>query len=384
MLDQRRAIQMYLENRDKFPGMSQSDAVGLIRRSGGLPAAGAPAAPASAIAAAVPAQEAPAPAPPPPPQAYVTPQQAALAGYTETNPVTEVAPPKKGAPVDYAAMIDRQMAEGQRAELARRAAIAQAAQADPRLMDLIAKREARTDEELAQVGEEREQAIWMAIAQAGMKMAQSQSPYFMQALASGMDAGLTGYSEAKAKAAEKKARLQDAKEELTIRKLTEEDKARQAALNEDLAATQGVSARQQLEAGAIKSVLGKATLDDAIAAAELGNEQTRAQIANIYSTIGERRAAGARAEEAARSGGGGGAGGVKLSQIGPIVNGAISENNRLAEQLNDPVISAQMSPAEKQSIKAKMQSNDQIIQYGRSIQKQKIGMGSGFRILGPG
>jgi hypothetical protein len=89
--------------------------------------------------------------------------------------------------------------------------------------------------------------------------------------------------------------------------------------------------------------------------------------------IGERAASGRRADLAAR--GTGGAGGVKLSQIGPIANSAISENNRMTEQLKDPYISSQLSPAEKSAMQGKILSNNQIIAYARSIQRQKIGMG---------
>jgi hypothetical protein len=112
--------------------------------------------------------------------------------------------------------------------------------------------------------------------------------------------------------------------------------------------------------------------------------QTRANIRNIESQITTRAADNARAERASRNTGGpGGVGDVKLSQLNPVINGAISENNRLSEQLNDPVLSSQLSAADKQAIRTKIQSNNQIIQYGRSIQRQKIGMGSGFKVLGP-
>jgi hypothetical protein len=82
------------------------------------------------------------------------------------------------------------------------------------------------------------------------------------------------------------------------------------------------------------------------------------------------RLALARATAGPSSGGGG----VKLSQLNPIVNGAISENDRLTEQLNDPIISSQLSPTQKRSIQGKIQSNNQLIAYGRAVQRQKIGM----------
>ena len=47
----------------------------------------------------------------------------------------------------------------------------------------------------------------------------------------------------------------------------------------------------------------------------------------------------------------------------------------MTEQLKDPYISSQLSPAEKSAMQGKILSNNQIIAYARSIQRQKIGMG---------
>jgi hypothetical protein len=42
-----------------------------------------------------------------------------------------------------------------------------------------------------------------------------------------------------------------------------------------------------------------------------------------------------------------------------------------------------MSKAQKNQYRARIAENNRIIAYGRSLQKQKIGMGSGFKLLGP-
>jgi hypothetical protein len=386
MMDQRRAIQIYLENRDKFQGVPQSDAVNLIRRSGGLPAAApveaAPAAPvASALAAAAPAPApapvpvaAPAPEPAPEPK-YMNQYETALAAYDLANPNTPAPAPVKGKPVDYAAMARQSVKDSQRQELEANVEIARTAKIDPEMQKVINDRLERYGSQITEADKDRKQATWMAVAQAGMKMAQSQSPYFMQALASGMEAGIEGFSEAKAKAAEKKARLQDAKEELSMKAIELRAQAVKDAIGVRLASKQAAAADTSLRKDALSALVGEQTAGDVIKSAALGNDLTRANIANVYSTIGERAAAGRRADVAARSGGSTGPGGVKLSQLNPVVNGAISENNRLSEQLNDPVLSSQLSAADKQAIRTKIQSNNQIIAYGRSLQKQKIGMG---------
>jgi len=383
MLDQRRAIQMYLENRDKFPGMSQSDAIGLIRRSGGLPAAAAQAAPAQAEPAAnmqVPtaAQVAPPPAPAPEagapaPQQNISPQQIVLNAYNAANPATPATPIAKD---DYAAQIEQNIANAERSERARRAAIAEAAKISPDIQKAITDRETRISEELLNVDKDRQQAVWMAVAQAGMKMAQSQSPYFMQALASGMEAGLNGYNDSKAKAAEKKARLQDVKEELVFKKADLLDRARSAALAEDTAAAQGLAARQSLKSGEIKNLLGEKTIGDAIEAAGLENKYKKAAITKIFHDMAHDDAVLA----IARAKGSGGSGGPTTSQLNAYASSLVSENNHLRDQMSDPLLSA----ADKKQIKAKIDENDRAIKYARSLQGSKFGISSGFRILGPG
>jgi hypothetical protein len=47
----------------------------------------------------------------------------------------------------------------------------------------------------------------------------------------------------------------------------------------------------------------------------------------------------------------------------------------LTEQLNDPLISSQLSPTQKRNMQGRIDSNNQLIAYGRAVQRQKIGMG---------
>lgn len=394
MMDQRRAIQIYLENRDKFQGVPQSDAVNLIRRSGGLPAAPVEAAPAAipvAAPTAVPmaapapvsmAAPAPEPEPEPAPAAeYLGPNQAALRAFNLANPEAPVsAPAAKNAPVDYAAMARNAATQRQRESLDVNAEIERTATIDPEIQELLSNRSKRYETELSDVDKDRKQATWMAVAQAGMKMAQSQSPYFMQALASGMEAGLDGYSEAKAKAAEKKARLQDAKEDLVLKAKELRDQAVREGIKARLDARQGAAADVALESGSLANIIGQKTAAEQIRAPGLGNRQTEAQIANIYSTIGERAAAGKRAEYAARNPGSGG-GALKTSDVKAAIAGAASDNRLIAQRLENFIDPP--SAAEKQGLKARQNRNNDTIKQGNSILSGKIGMGSGFKILGP-
>lgn len=199
----------------------------------------------------------------------------------------------------------------------------------------------------------------------------------MQALASGMEAGLDGYSEAKAKAAEKKARLQDAKEDLVLKAKELRDQAVREGIKARLDAKAAAAADVTLESGSLANIIGQKTAAEQIRAPGLENRYKEANIANVLSTIEARGAASARAERAARSGGTGG--GINLKNAGQIVNSLVSENKTYAAILENPIA----SKAEKNQARARMQENTQTIDYVRSLQKQNLGMGSGFKILGP-
>lgn len=381
------ALSFYTKNRNKFPGMTASQAVDQIVRGGEIPVAAVEAAPAAPVAAAL-AAAAPAPAPvpmaapepvveeqseAPPAPVYMNQYENALAAYNLANPNTPAPAAVKGKPVDYAEVARRTAADRQRQELEANVEISRTAQIDPETKKLIDDRLARYGIQLTEADKDRQQATWMAVAQAGMKMAQSQSPYFMQALASGMEAGIDGYSEAKAKAAEKKARLQDAKEELSMKAIELRAQAVKDAIAARQASKQAAAADATLFKDTLGGVVAGETAGDVVESARLGNKLTSAQIAKIFNDIRTDNARLALSQRTATSGDGGS--GVKLSQIGPIANSAISENNRLTEQLNDPYISARFSPAQKSAMQGQIQSNNQIIAYARSIQRQKIGMG---------
>lgn len=342
------ARNFYLKNRDQFPGMTMTQAVNQLVRGEQAPTppvtATPPAtAPAPAPAPAPVAAE-PTPAPAPAPEAevatkeqpYMNRYEAALAAFKAVNPDAGTpAPTVKGKPVDFAEVARRAALEGQLSELKANEEIARTAKIDPEMQKAIDNRLERYGIQLTEADKERQQATWMAVAQAGMKMAQSQSPYFMQALASGMEAGLDGYSEAKAKAAEKKARLQDAKEELVFKSIELRNQAINDAIAARLAAKQGAAATQALRKDALAGVVAEQTAGDVIEAAALGNQLTRANIANVNDMIKTRGAqlAIARAKGA---GGGGGLSTKTINAQAGVIKAQIAANN---QELDDITIS---------------------------------------------
>lgn len=119
---------------------------------------------------------------------------------------------------------------------------------------VLGKREKRYAEQLAEVEEDKKKAGWEALAMAGFRMAQSQSPYFMSALATGMEAGLNGFNASKAARAEKKARLQTAEEDVVLAREAAKQKARADA-----------EARQERELRVANAIMGQGEAADKLA-----------------------------------------------------------------------------------------------------------------------
>lgn len=308
MIDYRRAYDLYLANRDQYAGIPPAQAVSMIQRSGG----GAPAVPQGAIASALQPQPQAEVMPaaegevveeqPPAPRPYLGPYAQALAAFDAENPPVEQQAPPKDGKVDFAAMARQRAVEARRADLVAKAKIEAEAEIDPELKKIYDNRIASTTQQIEGLDKERNQAVWMAIAQAGMKMAQSQSPYFMQALASGLESGLNGYSDAKAKSAEKKARLQAMKEDLAIETIQAQRQAAADAVARYDASIQNAAASQALEKAGLQNVILGETADEEIAGAGLRNQVLTEQILSARQSRALAAEAGQRARAAGRGG----------------------------------------------------------------------------------
>ena len=225
-------------------------------------------------------------------------------------------------------MINQQIAANQ----ARIQQAESGAEVPPEVQQILAQREARYAEEEAQLAEDRKGAVWDAIAKAGFKMAQSQSPYFASALAEGMQAGLEGYDAAKAKSAEKKARLQEQKESVVLDRYDALTKARAAAreqlmsgvkLTADTAALANATNENLLNLATTESKIrtSKAQAQVAETTAQYAPEMARANLAEIY----------ARTAASNRSGYGRGGGGDGR-ELTP--NAIFTETNQLTDKID--------------------------------------------------
>lgn len=165
------------------------------------------------------------------------------------------------------------------------------------LKKIFDSQDKRADEKEAEIAADEKKQAWNALAMAGFQMAQSTSPYFLAALAAGMQSGLEGYNAAKAASAEKKARLMDARDSREL----ERYKAERAAEGEwisDMDAARSASYRQQ--EAMIKGL-------EAEMARELHPEKKRllqAQISQIYNNMANDNARVDIARSAARDGSG--------------------------------------------------------------------------------
>lgn len=216
----------------------------------------------------------------------------------ETQPA-QMAQPEQVAQAPVAApqgeMDPAQQAQAMQAAAQQRAqeVMAQSQQAtiDPRLAALYEQRRQRITEDEGELDEEKKKSAWDAIAQAGFAMAQSESPYFMAALAQGMQSGLTGYSEAKAKRAEKKARLQEQKENATIEEIKGEESAKASALQRVVQEKQLAAQELQSQIDTLKlardqaeSARDKQVLDLKIRGLEMDLKVKQANIAQSYAS----------------------------------------------------------------------------------------------------
>ena len=341
MLSMDRARQFYLENRDKFPGMSMSDAVVQIARSGGMPAAAGTAQP---MAPTVPATPVPVMAQVTPPMAvpeaapqeeaepaYVGPATSAFEAFKKARAASPEPTPQTGGKVDFLALQKQRFEEAQYDALEQEALAEQNAKVDPELQKILQDRVTRTTAELENVDADRKQAIWMAIAQSGLQMAQSQSPYFLQALASGIEAGLNGYNESQAKADEKKSRLQQIQEDLAIKAIEVRQQAQADAVARARASVENASAREQLAERGLRNIIMGETAGAQIEEGNLRNELLREQI------LGSRQSRALAAYRNARRGGAGATtsvpgydvreeevNGVKRTVLFPEVPGAVA------------------------------------------------------------
>ena len=170
------------------------------------------------------------------------------------------------------------------------------ARMNPEEAGIIADQRARITKELAELDQDKKRAGWEALARAGFKMAQSNSPYFMQALASGMEAGIEGLNEAKLKRDEKKSRLQTADENARLAAIRGQQSAQDRAIAVYNAALAAGKSEQEARDAALRSAITEKTLPQQLEMADLEVKGKKADLrlteARIIDTLRGPRSGG--------------------------------------------------------------------------------------------
>lgn len=230
--------------------------------------------------------------------------------------------------------------------------ILSAARMNPEEQAIIAERRARNQKELEQLDADKKRAGWEALARAGFKMAQSNSPYFMQALASGMEAGVEGLNESKLKREEKRSRLQAAEEDARLAEIRGKQSAQDRALSIYNAALAAGKSEAEAERLARKDAEELATLPQRMKLADLEVTGKEADIAYTK----------ARTVDALRppSSGGGGGGGREPNP--PSATSVLEEGGKFTREIPELREAARSSfyayqkekdPAKKAELKGK-------------------------------
>jgi hypothetical protein len=323
----------------------------------GLPAAMAQPAKVVTPAAPAPVREGVEIKAPPAPQRYENPYS--LLARQQKQRLEAMAAPGENATPDQIAQYDLLKAKAARAQA--EAEATEAAQIRPEEEKIFSAREARTGEKLAELEKDRKSSKWKALAEAGFKMAQSNSPYFMQALASGMEAGVKGYDERKANMDERKSLLQEQKENVDLGRLRAIDAARAQAL--DLYRSGNKAAGEELQALnlARENVVSGKTAGARIETANLAPQVAQAEIAQKEASAKRDLSQAGLADRTdpnlgPRTGGGGGTGGLGTKGGAPTLGHLIRQEGIYQRTINDPLASAaDKADARAQLKKVRMQ-----------------------------
>lgn len=239
------------------------------------------------------------------------PKVAEVAGTSATDVAVKAAQQKGEPSANIISRVRAQNEDDYRAMLAERQAMRDTIGVPDQLEKLFKRKEEQYARQESEIAADEKKQAWNALAMAGFQMAQSTSPYFLAALAAGMQSGLEGYNAAKAASAEKKARLMDARDSIEL----ERYKAERGAENEQLSemdAARSASYRQQ------EAMIKGLEAEMAQELQPLRKQQLQAQISQIYNNMANDNARLALARSAARGGGGGGGGGGYGGRIFPI------------------------------------------------------------------
>lgn len=233
------------------------------------------------------------------PYAPVEKARGASAGVSATDVAVANAAQQGEPEADLLTRVRAQQAAALRDEEERMAALRASAKVDPRMEEMFRQREERYAREEAEIAKDEKKQAWNALAMAGFQMAQSTSPYFLSALAAGLQSGFEGFNAAKAAAAEKKARLLDAREGVQLSRIQAENAAADRMMADRNAAMTAVIREQDAIAKALEVEMANELNPLRKEQLKVQIQQVRANIANSAARLDLAYRADARAAAAA-------------------------------------------------------------------------------------
>lgn len=225
--------------------------------------------------------QAPAPAQTPEPAKFVSPFRAAAEQARKeldliNGVVEELA--SKGQPTPPEARLRLDMAQRKLATLEARAAAEEGAVVDPERAAIIARQEARIKDEEQRLASDIKRSPWEALTRGGLALMNPQrGASFISALGAGLGAGLDTYNEAKARAAEQRARLGQASDQAALQRIDALTKARSEAIRAIESGEANDLRTLQIANLTDEAVVDMSTQGDRITAAKASAERARVE-----------------------------------------------------------------------------------------------------------
>lgn len=269
---------------------------------------------------------------------------------------------------------------------ARQARAAQAGGVSPEMEAIYAAREARIAKQDEDAPKDDRRAAWDALAQMGFKMAQTTSPYFATALAEGMQAGSQGYNAAKIAAAEKAARREEEKENVSLARLKDRQAAI-AAAEAGYAADVGMAKdKATLSGEAAKAAQEQVKAEFASEMAELSAEEARAKVKERAADLGLTQAQtnkvlqeiklapGLAAAQMERDRRGGSEGEISQTSLFSALQGAKDDVVKTSQDVNAAIAEQQKANAENDavaSLAASQKARQMRAVYDAAVTRQR-------------
>ncbi len=286
----------------------------------------------------------------PPPVAVSPASPAPVQPGVQVVAPTAPAPQAGLSPADQADALYASM----RAQSVQRLADAeQGAQVDPQTTALLDKQDERLGEDRSIVERDGKHADWEAIANLGFTMARSNSPFFGQALAEGMQAGIKGFSANRFEKARQRALIADRADQIALARINALKAAKAEAVQKVVQGQQLTADEMRIVGMGMDQVIKKATSSSVIeqAKAAVRKEQAqatsaefdaahadeafgldaaykRAQIGNLAANADQSRAEAAYTRAGKPGGGRRGDDGYDMKDLDKA---KLEENNALAE-----------------------------------------------------